>query len=281
MQHPHPHADRDLARRLERTEGLACAAIVQSRARLQPQSKSCWHDFGGSCAMFDGAGSPMTQAFGFGLYDDPNGHELDAIEAFFRGHSTQTVLEISPLAGIHTIATLQQRHYRIVELSSALCRPSAGGVQAAPHMDAALRVRAIDPSETEVWAEVAAAGWGSESDEVGRFIRDLSRAIVPAERMVSFLAELDGRPVASASLFLGDGIALLAGASTIPSARNHGAQTALLAARLDYAARHHCPLAMMATEPGSASQRNAERQQFRIAYTRLKWQQQGPAAVRG
>lgn len=273
MRHPHPHADRDLARRLERTEGLACAAIVQSRAQLQPQSKSCWHDFGGSCAMFDGAGSPMTQAFGFGLYDDPLGHELDAIEAFFHGHSTQAVLEISPLAGMATIAALQQRQYRIVEMSSLLWRPSAGGVQAAPQMDAALRVRSIGVDETETWAKIAASGWGSGSAEVARFIHDLSRALVPAERMVSFLAEIDGQPVASASLFLGDGIALLAGASTIPAARNRGAQTALLAARLDYAARHHCPLAMMATEPGSASQRNAERQQFRIAYTRLKWQQ--------
>ena len=120
----HPHADCDLARRLERTEGLACAAIVQSRAKLQPQSKSCWHDFGGSCAMFDGPGSPMTQAFGHGLFDDPQGHELDAIEAFFRGHSTKAVLEISPLAGLATTDALQMRHYRIVEMSSVLCRPS-------------------------------------------------------------------------------------------------------------------------------------------------------------
>jgi hypothetical protein len=28
---------------------------------------------------------------------------------------------------------------------------------------------------------------------------------------------------------------------------------------------------MMGAEPGSASQRNAERQGFRIAYTRIKW----------
>ena len=126
---------------------------------------------------------------------------------------------------------------------------------------------------TETWARVAAAGWGSESDEVARFIHDLSRAIVPAERMISFLAEIDGAPVASASLFLGDGLALLAGASTVPKARNQGAQTALLAARLDYASRHHCPLAMMATEPGSPSQRNGERQGFRIAYTRMKWRE--------
>ncbi|HWT16282.1 MAG TPA: GNAT family N-acetyltransferase [Patescibacteria group bacterium] len=273
MPHSYPHADLDLARKLERTEGLACAAIVQSRARLNPTSKSGWHDFGGTCAMFDGDGSPMTQAFGHGLFDDPQGHELDAIQAFFHGHSTKAVLEMSPLAGLDAIGALQERRYRIVEMSSVLCRPSAGGVSRAPTMASNLTVRAIDVHDTETWARVAASGWGSESDEVARFIHDLSLAIVPAERMISFLAELDGEPVASASLFLGDGVALLAGASTVPMARNQGAQTALLAARLDYAARHHCPLSMMATEPGSPSQRNGERQGFRIAYTRMKWRE--------
>jgi len=34
---------------------------------------------------------------------------------------------------------------------------------------------------------------------------------------------------------------------------------------------------MMCAAPGSASQRNAERQGFRIAYTRTKWQRTGAA----
>jgi hypothetical protein len=38
------------------------------------------------------------------------------------------------------------------------------------------------------------------------------------------------------------------------------------------AARQGCDLAMMCAEPGGASQRNAEREGFRIAYTRTKWQ---------
>lgn len=273
MSNPHPHADLELARKLERTEGLACAAIVQSRAQLQAHSRSCWHDFGGSCAMFDGPDSPMTQSFGLGLFDDPQGHELDAIEAFFHGHSTKSVLEVSPLAGLETIGRLQERQYRIIEMSSVLCRASAGGVQRAPTMASSLRVRVIDASETALWAHTAAAGWGSESEDIAHFILELGHAIVPAESMVSFLAELDDRAVASASLFMGNGVALLAGASTTPAARNQGAQTALLAARLDYAAQHGCPLAMMATEPGSASQRNAERQGFRISYTRMKWRE--------
>ena len=69
-----------------------------------------------------------------------------------------------------------------------------------------------------------------------------------------------------------DDVALLAGASTVPEGRKQGAQLALLDSRLRYAAEHGCNIATMGALPGSASQRNAERQGFRIAYTRTKWQ---------
>ena len=69
-----------------------------------------------------------------------------------------------------------------------------------------------------------------------------------------------------------DRVALLAGASTVPEGRRQGAQLALLDARLQTAVDAGCDLAMMVAAPGSASQRNAERQGFRIAYTRTKWQ---------
>jgi GNAT superfamily N-acetyltransferase len=68
-----------------------------------------------------------------------------------------------------------------------------------------------------------------------------------------------------------DGVAILAGASTVPEFRCRGLQAALLHARLEHAARAGCDLAMMAALPGSGSQRNAERRGFRIAYTRTKW----------
>ena len=86
-----------------------------------------------------------------------------------------------------------------------------------------------------------------------------------------FFAELDGAPVATGSFAVHDDVALLAGASTVPSARNRGAQRALLAARLAEAKRRGCELAMMAAAPGSTSQRNAERNGFRVAYSRTKW----------
>jgi len=89
---------------------------------------------------------------------------------------------------------------------------------------------------------------------------------------------VDGRPIASAALCFCGGVALFAGACTIPEGRRQGAQLALLETRLRYAAERGCDVAMMCAEPGSASQRNAERHGFRIAYTRTKWQRAHRAA---
>ncbi len=86
-----------------------------------------------------------------------------------------------------------------------------------------------------------------------------------------FLAELDGEPISTGMLFVYDDAAFLAGASTVPEGRKKGAQNALLAARLRFAAEQGCTIAMMSAAPGSTSQRNAEKNEFRIAYTRTKW----------
>lgn len=74
--------------------------------------------------------------------------------------------------------------------------------------------------------------------------------------------------------FTWDGVGLLAGASTVPEGRRQGAQLALLDWRLRQLAAQGCDLAMICAAPGSASQRNAGRNGFRIAYTRTKWQLQ-------
>jgi hypothetical protein len=95
------------------------------------------------------------------------------------------------------------------------------------------------------------------------------------EGALSFFAEVEGRPIATGVLSIDRGVALLAGASTIPEGRQQGAQLALLERRLRYAADQGCDIAMMCAQPGSASQRNAERHGFRIAYTRIKWRLAG------
>jgi GNAT superfamily N-acetyltransferase len=166
-----------------------------------------------------------------------------------------------------TLELLGARGYRPVELTSVMFRPipiDASGTEGR------VRARIAADDEVDLWSDTAAEGW-REFGELSAFMRDIGRVSASSEGMTPFLAELDGRPVGTGAVAIHDGVAILAGASTIPEARKQGAQRALLEARLRHAAEHGCDLATMGASPGSASQRNAERQGFRIAYTRIKW----------
>jgi GNAT superfamily N-acetyltransferase len=165
---------------------------------------------------------------------------------------------------------LAERGYRPVEFASVMYRPVQGGESIAPN--GRIRIRPVGDGEHRLWAETTARGWGPELPELAGFLLDLGRINEHREGALSFLAELDGTPVGTAALCLSGGVALLAGACTVPEARRQGVQLALLDARLRHAAGQGCDLAMMCAQPGGASQRNAERHGFRIAYTRTKWQ---------
>ncbi len=260
----YPLADLSLSRRLERCEARTNASIIESRARLSPEVGATWIERAGAYAMFDGVGSPLTQTFGLGLFATPAAKDLEVIEEFFASRGAAVFHEVSPLAEFETINLLTARRYRVVELTSIMYRPLSAFP--ASHSPVPARLAAAD--EVELWASVAAEGW-SEFAEVAPLMYELAR--VSASATLPFFAELDGRPVAPGALAIHDGVALLAGASTIPSARNRGAQRAVLDARLRYAAAQGCDLAMMGATPGSSSQRNGERQGFRVAYTRIKW----------
>jgi GNAT superfamily N-acetyltransferase len=155
-------------------------------------------------------------------------------------------------------------------------RLTADRPDAARHRSRELLVRTITIDEAAMWAETSARGWG-ETPELIAFIRDIGAVSVRARGTVCFLAEWNGEPIGAAALNIHDGVAVLAGASTDPAFRGRGAQAALLDARLRHAVAVGCDIGMMGALPGSASQRNGERQGYRIAYTRIKWQQRSSA----
>lgn len=264
----YPLSDLTLARRLERAEGEANAAFVDARATLSPDVHAGWIEVAGALAMFDGPASPLTQTFALGLAGAPANAELDAIESFFHDRGAAVHHEVSPLAGAALSHTLGQRGYHVAELTSVMYRP----VDLPTSSTSVMRVDTITPDRADAWADTAAAGWRSEAPALEAFMRDIGRVIVRAHGTTAFLAMLDHRPIAAAALNISRGVALLSGASTMPDARKQGAQQALLHARVKFARAHGCDLAMMCAAPGSASQRNAERHGFRIAYTRTKWE---------
>lgn len=263
-------SDIDLSRKLERTEARSNASFVEARARIVPESGAEWTTIGGAFAMFDGIESPLTQTFGLSIFEEATADVLNEIEAFFKKHDAPVFHEVSPLVDASLIVLLNERGYQPLELSSVMFQPIENRI--ALQTNPKIKTRVIETGEEELWAQTSANGWGAELEGLGDFMFSLGQISANCAGGFPFLAEIENVPTATGMLFIHDGVALLAGASTVPEGRRQGAQTALLEARLCFAAEQGCTLAMMGAAPGSQSQRNAEKNGFRLAYTRTKWQ---------
>jgi hypothetical protein len=88
------YADALLARRLEAAEAAnarGCTAVHPEAAVLE---------VAGGCAIFVGAGSPLTHAVGVGLNGAVSRAEICAMEAFFRSRGAKVAIDLCPLAAI-------------------------------------------------------------------------------------------------------------------------------------------------------------------------------------
>ncbi len=265
-------SDRKLSQKLELTEACANAAFVESRAKMFPDSGAEWIEVAGARAMFDGIESPCTQTFGLGVFDAVTDKELDELEAFFKKHEAPVFHEVSPLADASLMALLIERGYRPIELTSVMFQEIEAANSLKFPLNPNIKTRIIEKGEEKLWAQTSANGWSTEAEGLADFMFQFGQVSAAIEGGFPFLAELDGTAISAGMLFIYDNVAILAGASTIPEGRRKGAQNGLLDARLKFAAAHGCELATMGALPGSSSQRNAEKNGFRIAYTRTKWQ---------
>lgn len=263
--------DKALSQKIERSEARSNADFVESHAKLFPESGAEWMEVAGVYAMFDGIGFPTTQTFGLGLFDEITDVEMDKIEAFFKQRDASVVHEVSPLADSKILTILNERGYQPIEFTSVMYKTldSSKIIDLPPNSQ--ILTRKIYEDEVDQFAEISTKGWITEMPEFSEQMLEFSRIGAASNGAIPFIAELNAEPIATGTLYIYDDVAILAGASTIPEQRKKGAQTALLEARLRYALENGCAIAIMDAHPGSQSQRNAEKNGFRIAYTRTKW----------
>jgi len=264
------HCDLNLARRLETVEAEGGGEYAAAHARLFPDGSATSIGIGSGRAIFAGVDSPVTQAFALGLNGEVAAAELEELEGFFRSHGARANIEVCPLADTSLTQRLYERGYCPIEQTNVLVRALPAGDAMFEHHSREVKVREATHGEEQVWAEIVSRGF-AETDEALAMMLDLSRTAFHVTSNHCFIAEIDGAVVAGGSMALRNGIAALSGASTLTEFRKRGAQTSLLWYRLQYAAERGCDLATVTTLPGSTSQRNAERNNFQVAYTRTKW----------
>lgn len=260
--------DLTLAQRLEGSDVEANVEYARTHARLFPEQGAATLDVAGGHAIFAGVDSPLTQAVGLGLGAPVKLAELNEMEDFFRHRGAGIAIEVCPLADASLLHLLNSRGYRLDELTDKMFRPLEPGEEF-EESGGDVRVRLAQPAEAELWARTVGSGF-ADGGEVPALFLDIFRTSFEMPGHYSFLAELDGQVVGGATLGIYGETAELSGTSTLPAWRHRGAQSALIRARLAYAAARGCDLATFTARTNTASHRNAERYDFRVAYTRPK-----------
>ena len=252
-----PFVDESLAKRLE-----------MITARSGKECSDVWAEIAGGIATFSGIDSPITQAFGVGLYGPVTDNELDHLEDFFFSRGAPVALELCPFIHPSLIGLLKSRPYRLEEFSNVLVRELKPG-EKIPSPDSNFAVREAVPQEMRQYSAVVAEGF-SEHVAISETLRRVVEKFFRRPSGRCFLALSDGEIAAGGCVSEDQRLAELYGAATLARFRKRGAQSLLIAARLKWAIEQGCDLATTTTQPGSSSQRNYERAGFRVVYTRAK-----------
>jgi GNAT superfamily N-acetyltransferase len=224
---------------------------------------------GGGIAEFRGVNSPVTQAEGLGLNGPVSEEDIERMEKFYRSRGSAVFIEVCPMADPSFIEMLGKRGYRVIEFSNMLIReidPHGKFPQPSPGMS----IRPAEAAEFRLFAETVSRGFADHFEPTEDLI-DTIQQFFSGPGLVPYLVWIDGKPIAGGTLGIRKGIAGLFGMSTLPEFRRRGVQAALISARLEAGRAAGCDLAMSVTQPSSGSQRNLERQGFRVVYTRTKF----------
>jgi GNAT superfamily N-acetyltransferase len=258
--------DQSLARRLEGADAWGGVECARAHARLYPDSGAASELVAGGYAIFAGVGSPLTHALGLGMSGPVSKAELAQMEDFFQSRGAPATVEMCPLADASLLKFMGSR-YRVAEFSSVLIRPLSRR-ESFPPLNTGVRVRRASPTEVDLWVSTVAQSFHEEG--VFPAAKEVFSTLFHMANVTCFLGWVDGEPAGGGAVAVHQGVAMLFGTGTRPAFRKRGVQAALIYSRLALAAVSGCDLAMVTTPPGSVSQRNVERQGFRVVYTRSK-----------
>lgn len=252
--------------RLERAYALLAVECADSLQEKYPQLDAEGLRIAGGVALFAGAGSPLSQAYGMG-FDGPVGHDdFEELEEFYNERGTPTIVDACLAAHPSLLQVLEERDYSLLSKTDTLVR-RLDNLEDIEEVDIPGLEIITDPGP--VWAETVLEGF-YPGDDVPLYLRAIYHTYLDLPSTECFLALMDGEPAGGGALGVFEEIGMMYSTSVLPEFRGRGIQKALLQARLGYALREECEVAMVFTDPGSTSQRNVMKQGFEITHTKVK-----------
>lgn len=245
------------------------------RAREMGQDEVRILPVGGVAAVLIEQDSPFNKLIGLGLGDPVDEHALAGAERVHADRGLPLQVELATLADPSVGALLTARGYVLSGFENVLGRALPGASTSPAGGDITIDV--VPTGEVRPWIDTMATAFMHEDSYDGPPAHQsfggsvLERAYRYSTSVPGFqclTAYRNGAPAGGAGLYLSGGIALFAGAATLPAHRRKGVQAALLASRLRAAQDAGCDFAVVTTSPGSKSQANVQRLGFELLYAR-------------
>jgi ribosomal protein S18 acetylase RimI-like enzyme len=260
--------DQAFARRLEAAEEIPQVYSARLYRKLHPEINAAAEPISGGHMIFAGGGSLIGRAVGLGFDGPVSPADLDRLEEFYRSRGAPAQVDVCPLTDSGLLEMVKERGYSLFELNNVLYRRLEGN-EVIGAIPAGTRIRAVRTEEVETFCGILQRSFFPIGDAPSDFVTMIT-PLFQMEGALTFVAEMEGRAVAcGAGLLIPEHkVVALFGAGTLAEFRGRGLQTALLRLRMQVAAQAGCEVAVIVTQGGTTSQRNAERLGFRVGYSK-------------
>lgn len=260
--------DKAFARRLESCEEMPQVMYARVFQKTRAEIGAAEEEICGGHMIFAGLGSPIGRATGVGLDRPLTAADVDRVEQFYCAHKAPSQVDLCPMHEPSVFETFKERGYGIAELNNVLFR-KLDAQETFPPAPSGCSIRPSRMEEAETAGAIVEGAFFP--DGAPEAYRGLIAPFYQIEGALPFVASTEGKLVAC-----GTGLVIpehkvfaLCGAGTLAAYRGRGLQTALLNARMAAAVQTGCEVAVVVTQGGTTSQRNAERLGFRVAYSKV------------
>jgi hypothetical protein len=198
------------------------------------------------------------------------GHEgeIEPLLAWYRGYGVKPTFEIVP--GMYD-AALGRELARHGFLPSGFHAALIGEPDRSTEPNPAIDIEQVTSAEAmEDYLDAYVAGWGVPEKDHAQFKANV-RPWLHQPGWSLYLARVDGRPAAAATLYVADRVAYLADGTTAPAFRGRGLHAALLRRRIRDASAAGVDFVFSGAEPLGTSHRNMERAGLHLHFLRTKW----------
>jgi GNAT superfamily N-acetyltransferase len=237
-------------------------------------------------------GTWINTTSGLGMNTAVQSADIEELIRWFEEKHIEPRAEICPFAHPSTWAELGKQGFIIRAFENVFVADLVNGAVREPPQPlgegiALFQVDRYDGSQVRAYAEAICAGF-THPNPPPRADIDLWMRVVREDNLLAFgaisqgqivgggCAEIARLPLRKGASEISHTMAILFGLSVLPEWRKRGIQQALIAERLKLARHHGAQFATISAQPGVATERNARRLGFEVAYTKAIVVRPGP-----